>query len=59
MLAIPRAVIPDHPMPDLGLEQSDDEIDGMKADEVSSSTNPPGEEGDITEDPSASMEKDG
>ena len=49
--AIPRAVIPDYPMPDLGLEQSDAEIDGMKADEVSS------KEGAITEDPSASMEE--
>ena len=49
--AIPRAVIPDHPIPDLGLEQSDAEIDGMKADEVSS------KEGAITEDPSASMEE--
>ena len=53
--AIPRAVIPDYPMPDLGLKQSDAEIDGMKADEVSSSTTPPG--GAITEDPSASMEE--
>ena len=55
--AIPRAVIPDYPMPDLGLKQSDAEIDGMKADEVSSSTTPPGVEGAITEDPSASMEE--
>ena len=49
--AIPRAVIPDHPIPDLGLEQSDAEIDGMKTDAVSS------KEGAITEDPSASMEE--